>query len=577
MNFKEKYIIFLVMFTFICVGLYYSYALFVTKQLQENVVAIKTPNNVLTVLTDNETNRYQVNGKSKVDVNLMIKNNNSITYYYEVFFKKNQTYVQVTSLDDAIKGTILGGETKNISVVIDNKGDDQVEIEFFIQGSQEEEFDKEIGYSYINLKNNYDHSGANKPVLNGFNLIPVTYQNGEWITVEDNNSDNLWYDYDSGIWANAVLVNSNKYQKYIKQKETQIEKEDILGYYVWIPRFKYNVMNYNNYTNLEKMNNVIFEKNNAITGTVTCYDSISNNSDKHFFSEACKDNKYKRIYNNLSTYTHPAFGNKNGFWVSKFLMGRESDTLKSVANLQMVKENVYNAIDLSNNIIKNKSHLLTNMEYSSIVILSNSQYGKSNNSSYLSEDNYVFKRIYTNNYLYDVTGCSSDYSLYSKKFITTTSKECVSYDDMTDLSHVANSVKYPIGEVGPGASTTGTIYGVYDMASINGELVAAIATNMENSITLGEYQDVYSYNNYVGKIASSGTIHNLYRYKLGDSIRENVRSLKENGMWQGGSLEQKKDVGVFLRGGNSDIKDASVYTASVVDFSYQAPFRVSLS
>ena len=37
---------------------------------------------------------------------------------------------------------------------------------------------------------------------------------------------------------------------------TEIEIGDILGFYVWIPRFKYYVINNSNYTNYERITNV---------------------------------------------------------------------------------------------------------------------------------------------------------------------------------------------------------------------------------------------------------------------------------------------------------------------------------
>ena len=53
---------------------------------------------------------------------------------------------------------------------------------------------------------------------------------------------------------------------------TEIAINDILGFYVWIPRFKYSIINSTNYTNYERMSNIIFEKGNNSTGTITCVD-----------------------------------------------------------------------------------------------------------------------------------------------------------------------------------------------------------------------------------------------------------------------------------------------------------------
>jgi len=569
------------MIDLILLGLYSSYAIFVTKQLQENVVTVKLIDNPLTLkVNDIDNKEITIKGNTDNIFNLKISNMGR-KMYYEIFHKSDREGLLVTKMDDNYKG-VIDNSPVEAKVHVINKTEKDIKITFMVKSSFEEDFDKDIGYSYINEEDNFDHSHANTPNMNGLTLIPVIYEktsdkDGSWIKADITNNESIWYDYDHLLWANAVLVSSSNYQKYLnKEIGTPIEMGDILGFYVWIPRFKYNIINSSNYISFERLNNVIFEKEKSTTGTVICKDKISNQEDTHIYSEVCSDIKYGKIYDNLSTFTHPAFRDDFGFWVSKFLMGDGNSKIKSMPNTNFLKKNIYDAIKLSNNVIEKRSHLLTNMEYASIVILTDSVYGKSNNSNYL-DNNYTFKRVYNNNYLYEVTGCSTDYNNYSKGFSTSDSKTCVSYNDLTNYSHVSNSVKYNIYEVGPGASTTGTINGVYDMASIKGELVAGFTASIDGDIKINtSYYDIYSYNNYIGKIISSGTINNLYRYKLGDSIRESFRSIKDNGMWQGGLLEHTKEEGVILRGGNGNIKNASIYTASVVDFDTYAPFRVSI-
>lgn len=576
-NFKTKYIVFLVMAGLVSICLYYSYAIFMTKQLQENVVVLKTLDNPVVVSIDGKK-IVKISKNSTEDIKLHLQNTVETEYYYEIFFKKDDSNIMVTGSDD-IKGKILNREEKDISIQIINNNDKDVKIEFSVKTSLNDDILKEIGYSYINKINNFDHSKANKPKLSNLKLIPVSYKvvsdtEGFWYKTDINNNKDLWYDYDSGIWANAILVSNNNYAKYQKKEiGTEIEISDILGFFVWIPRFKYIVLNYNNYTNFEKLNNILFEEKNNSTGTIVCEDKLSNSLESHIYSEVCKDNVFNKISENLSTYTHPAFQDKDGFWVSKFLMG-EGNTTRSLPNIGILKKNVSDAIELSNKMINNHSSLLTNMEYASIVMLTDSMYGKSGNKLYLDND-YTFKRVYINNFANNLTGCSSDYNTFSKSFITSTSKTCTEYNNLTNMSHVSNSVQLNVGPVGPGASTTGTIYGVYDMANINGELVNTFTANEngESKMT-NQTLDLYSYNDYVGAISSSNSIINLNRYKLGDAIKENIRVIKMNGMWQNGLLEQQVKEGVMLRGGNGDIKNASIYTASIVDLEKEAPFRV---
>ncbi len=577
-NLKQKYLVFLVMLSFIVIGLYYSYAIFVSKQLQENVTYVKTASSLVTLNGDKQV---QVLPNSEKEATLIIENSMGTQAYYEVFFKKSDTNIQVISSE--FKGLIEPKERKVVKVLIINKNNIDTEIEFSLKVSDEEKIDKEINESIINSTNSFDHSGANKPSLNNLNLIPVIYKQesdteGYWYKADQSNVNSLWYDYDSGIWANAVLVDDTNYRKYQKKEvNTEIENGDILGFYVWIPRFKYVILNNSNYTNYEQNYNVIFENKNEQTGTIICHDAVSNSDDAHLYSEVCYDTKYAKIYDNLSSYTHPAFQNKEGFWISKFLVS-EGNGYRTIPNANMLKKNISDAITISENILDDKSHLLTNMEYASVLILTNSQYGKSSNKNYFTKDNYTFKRVYNNSNIYNVTGCSSEYNNFSKSFTSSITKTCFAYNDLTNYTHISNSVNYPIYEIGPGSSSTGTIYGVYDMANIDGELVAAFTVSKNGEVLIETpYRDLYSYNNYIGKISSSKTINNLYRYKLGDGIKENFRTISEYGMWQGGSLEHKIDSGVMLRGGNGEVKGASIYTTNIVSINAEAPFRVSIS
>ena len=576
LKFKEKYLIILAALCLVVIAFYYSYAIFVTKQLQENVILAKTAVNNLTLKVNNGSNKITVNPNYNQDINITFTNNEGVDYHYLVLVKGIAPLIKVSSNDET-KGTINNNETKELTVHITSEELEKHELEFIVVISNNDNIDKTFGYSYINSKQNYDHTGANKPEITSTKLIPASYhanseKDGYWYKSDVENTNSLWYDYDNGIWANAILVSNENYQKYQKMPVgSEIDISDILGMYVWIPRFKYYIVNSANYTNYERINDIIFEEGNNDTATVKCTDKISNLEDKHIYSEVCNDLVYNHIYDNLSTYTHPSFVDENGFWVSKFLIG-EGD--KSLPNIPIIKRKLSDASSISQ---KSNGHVLTNMEYAAIILLSNSTYGKTGNSLYYDKDNIVFERIYANLYERDVAGCSSEYNTYSKSFITDKTSKCIPYNDLTILDHYSNGVHYPIGYAGAGASSTGNVYGVYDLVSINGEITAAFIAKEDGSVPLNiSKYDLYSYSDYIGKVASSGNIHNLYRYKLGDAIRENFRTFNVNGMWHNGMLLQNVNSGVLVRGKSGDDKSASVYTTSIEDIEYEAPFRIVL-
>ena len=573
LNFKEKYLIILVALAFIVVGLYYSYAIFVTKQLQENVVVVKLDYKSVSLKINGKEGPVKVLKNTNNEYKLSFQNDNDVDLNYLVLVKGIKSGVKIFGNDT--RGVIKTQENKELSININNTLNEDITLEFIVKISNQE-IVKDINTSYVNDEENYDHSGANKPVFSNLKLVPVVYEKtsdkeGYWIKADETNKNSLWYDYDNGIWANAVLLNDADYKKYQNSEiGSEIDIGDIQGFYVWIPRFKYYIINNTNYTNYERMTNIVFEKNNDISGTVICEDKISREDDKHIYSEICKDNTYYHIYDNLSTYTHPSFKDKNGYWVAKFLLGEKE---KVLPNVNILKRNITVAYEISKK-VKN-SHVLTNMEYGAITLLSNSSYGKTGNELYWDDNNHIFERVYINSYIYEMTGCSSEYNIYSKNYINSESKKCVEYNDLTNLNHVSNSVKYNVGYAGAGASSTGNIYGIYDLANKNGELTSAYLTN-DNNIS-NDYVDIYSSDEFTGIISSSSNIYNLYRFKLGDGIKEHFRSFGKNGMWHNGMLSQNKNDGIIVRGGNGDIKNASIYTAMVEDTNYIAPFRLVLN
>ena len=561
LNFKEKYLIILVVLCFIILGFYYSYAIFVTKQLQENVLMVKVDNNYIDLLIDDD-NKITIEANTSKDFKISLSNNYNKNYYYLVMVKGLIEGVKVSS-NDNVTGEILSNSKKDIMIHVNNTSMNTITLEFIVKVNNEFSFDKDLNYYYINTSDNYDHSGANIPKLNK-GMIPVSYKkisdtDGYWYKTDINNQIDLWYSYENGLWANAIYVkNYDKYQN--SQVGEIIDNSDILDFYVWIPRFKYYIINSNNYTNYERMVNIIFEEDNGNTGTVECIDDIS---DKHVYSEICTDNKYDRIYDNLSTYTHPSFKDKTGFWVSKFLIGSNE---RSLPNVTILRKNIMEANKISN---RNNSHVLTNMEYGAIALLSNSSYGKTNNGLYINNSDYTFTRIYSNTYENNITGCSSDYSIRSKNIITDKSNKCITYNDLTNSSHISNGVNYKIGYIGAGASSTGNITGVYDLVSLRGEMVSAYVGIKDINT---KYYDIYSYNDYIGKISSSKNIYNLYRYKLGDGIKEHFRNFGEHGMWHGGVLLQNSNKGFLVRGSES-----SIYSSSIEDINYIGSFRQVLN
>ena len=78
------------------------------------------------------------------------------------------------------------------------------------------------------------------------NMIPIYYAGNNtdgsaiWKVANVNNPGE-WYDYTKKQWANAVTVQSGKLTTYKNKPGTTINNNDVLGYWVYIPRYAYEV------------------------------------------------------------------------------------------------------------------------------------------------------------------------------------------------------------------------------------------------------------------------------------------------------------------------------------------------
>ncbi len=223
-------------------------------------------------------------------------------------------------------------------------------------------------------KPNYDTSCANSPDLYN-NMIPVYYENGNTVMANEDNSDNnnLWYDYGNKRWANSVVSKKNNYSV-----GDVIPKEDILAYYVWIPKYSYKVWNINSeigYQAYDAYKDGIDIK--FSDGTISC---IMGN---------------KCTGDNLDYYTNPAFDNIRGLWVSKyevsndlkFIPNKTVTTNSDITYFENEFDNITSKYILGNDI---DSSIIDSYEWGAITYLTHSKYGNMNisrNDSYTSGNN----------------------------------------------------------------------------------------------------------------------------------------------------------------------------------------------
>ncbi len=334
----------------------------------------------------------------------------------------------------------------------------------------------------------HDTSGANQPVLSD-NMIPVVYDETrkQWVKQDLDKS----YDYSKQIWANAVTVveDGTQTRNYYKKAKsgTVISMNDINTMWVWIPRYSYTIKS-------EDGNNY-FGK--ASSDNVSPSQSLPGEIDVKFIplSEKDVDGSAQYIGEEASGWFTPpgfTFGDKDlsGVWLGKFetsnvekCMSKDSDIDTGCDDqtlLAQIKPNVVNwkgirvstmelvSMQLTkvNNIYgfdqnSYDSHVSKNSEWVLMSYLTQSKYGKYGNTLYTGEN----KEVYMNNYNGFITGCSSG------KATASTSDVCMyRYDNMTKNGDGT-------GYSGAGASTTGNIYGIYDVNGGSWENVMAVLAN----------------------------------------------------------------------------------------------------
>ena len=84
-----------------------------------------------------------------------------------------------------------------------------------------------------------DYPQASKPDIKDGMIPVVISSNGITSTISEN--DASWYNYNNQEWANMVLVSDSSRSTYQNTSGVVVSEEDILAYYVWIPRYKYRI------------------------------------------------------------------------------------------------------------------------------------------------------------------------------------------------------------------------------------------------------------------------------------------------------------------------------------------------
>ena len=394
---------------------------------------------------------------------------------------------------------------------------------------------------YVYVPPYQDNSGANIPELLD-NMVPIKYENDNWVVADVSQE---WYDYDKKEWANAVVLNATKNVGEV------VTEDDIDLWYVWIPRYKYQLFNAENGSVNEQEIQIKFESGTSSTGTVSCTDNISG-TDGTTSSETCT------YATNGAWYTHPAFtfGEQEltGFWVGKFEVSttdstcnsspsstncnKSSHTLTIKPNISSLRyttvSNFFTAIQNINTTynLNGDSHMMKNMEWGAAAYLSHSKYGIgeevyiNNSSSYYTGRSGGNVGGNTNTVATQYPSSSTSSSKYYSYGYYTYDGKIVNYDG--SIGDYASD-----RTLGTKSSTTGNIYGVYDMSGgsfeyVMGNIVNSSGAFYSSSAGFSTPPDSIYYDSYT--YGTSYTTHG--RGKLGDATKETLKTFGSNtGGW----------------------------------------------
>ena len=324
-------------------------------------------------------------------------------------------------------------------------------------------------------------SSPNAPNLSGMTPVSWTLNGNTWEEDATASADYYSYTAETGTADNTTSRWANA-------------KNSDGSYFVWIPRYAYRITYYESETSTEP------------TGY---YDGYGQWRVSDGGLRIALDSGIETVdYNNKKYIVHPAFcgtsvgydngswsENLTGFWVAKYEMS--FSTYKSIPNVQSERTirigrmyTVSKSYDASK-----ESHLMKNSEWGAVAYLTHSQYGRNGNEI-------------------DINNSSS--------CITGNGGGSTNAQSASGTTNAYNTT------IGAKASTTGNVYGVYDMSGGAMEYVAVLNNTDTNNyssngnllVSTSGLSNKYA-TKYLNETTSASGNSIIYTYgKIGDATKE---------------------------------------------------------
>ena len=227
------------------------------------------------------------------------------------------------------------------------------------------------------------------------NMIPVIYTgnktNAKWTSVANPEAPSSgWYDYANKQWANAITVKSEALSKYCGLSKV-VDQADILGFWVYIPRYRYKVLRYSGSDPAVSAQNftIEFENNQSIKAIPTANGTWATHPAFTFGTKELNGiwfGKFETTGGNSNPTVLPG-----KFHISYYNVGAYYSVAKSIGvyDSQNVGGNSVTATQNSHNLAKFSSRMVNNSDWGAATYLSASKYGASYNGVHInpSDDN----------------------------------------------------------------------------------------------------------------------------------------------------------------------------------------------
>ena len=224
--------------------------------LSYNVVPITECNEELPPFI-NVVNMVTMNNQVTLDVDIINGGGKVVKYYYS---KDNgANYIESTNSTYTFYGLDIEKEYTFKVKVKDSKN--MVTTSSDIVVATKSTYAPNLTTTYIPIT-------KDNKVENG--LIPITYNETNWVVADTSQE---WYNYDNKEWANAISVSDSVRVDYVAGKE--VVEADVLGYFTYIPRYKYKLFNVESATTSPQTIEIEFETNQTPKSNGSTYNDNS--------------------------------------------------------------------------------------------------------------------------------------------------------------------------------------------------------------------------------------------------------------------------------------------------------------